>query len=80
MYEFTDKYENKINFEEEEYERNDLVQVWSVEKNPLSEEDRAFDNPKAPVIERRTFKAPYRELMERTVYDSTGKKVPEKEK
>jgi len=39
MYEFTDKYENKINFEEEEYERNDLVQVWSVEKNPLSEED-----------------------------------------
>ena len=39
MYEFTDKYENKINFEEEEYERNDLVQVWSVEKNPLSEEE-----------------------------------------
>ncbi len=39
MYEFTDKYENKINFEEEEYERNDLVQVWSVEKNPLTEEE-----------------------------------------
>ena len=39
MYEFTDKYENKINFDEEEYERNDLVQVWSVEKNPLSEEE-----------------------------------------
>ena len=39
MYEFTDKYENKINFEEEEYERNDLVQVWSVEKNPLSKEE-----------------------------------------
>ena len=39
MYEFTDKYENKINFEEEEYERNDLVQVWSMEKNPLSEEE-----------------------------------------
>ena len=39
MYEFTDKYENKINFEEEEYERNDLVQVWSVENNPLSEEE-----------------------------------------
>ncbi len=39
MYEFTDKYENKINFDEEEYERNDLVQVWSVEKNSLSEEE-----------------------------------------
>ena len=39
MYEFTDKYENKINFEEEEYERNDLVQVWSDEKNPLSPEE-----------------------------------------
>ena len=39
MYEFTDKYENKINFDEEEYERNDLVQVWSVEKNPLSKEE-----------------------------------------
>ena len=39
MYEFTDKYENKINFDEEEYERNDLVQVWSVEKNPLTEEE-----------------------------------------
>ena len=39
MYEFTDKYENKINFEEEEYERNDLVQVWSKERNPLSEEE-----------------------------------------
>jgi hypothetical protein len=39
MYEFTDKYENKINFDEEEYERNDLIQVWSKEKNPLSEED-----------------------------------------
>ena len=39
MYEFTDKYENRINFEEEEYERNDLVQVWSMEKNPLSKEE-----------------------------------------
>ena len=39
MYEFTNKYENKINFEEKEYKRNDLVQVWSVEKNPLSEEE-----------------------------------------
>ena len=39
MYEFTDKYENKINFEEEEYERNDLIQVWSKEKNPLTEEE-----------------------------------------
>ena len=39
MYEFTDKYENKINFEEEEYERNDLVQVWSVEQNPLTKEE-----------------------------------------
>jgi hypothetical protein len=39
MYEFTDKYENKINFEEEEYERNDLIQVWSKERNPLSEEE-----------------------------------------
>ena len=39
MYEFTDKYENRINFDEEEYERNDLIQVWSKEKNPLSEED-----------------------------------------
>ncbi len=39
MEEFTDKYENKINFEEEEHERNDLIQVWSVEKNPLSKED-----------------------------------------
>lgn len=39
MYEFTDKYENKINFEEEEHERNDLIQVWSVEKNPLSSEE-----------------------------------------
>ena len=39
MYEFTDKYENKINFDEEEYERNDLIQVWSKEKNPLSEEE-----------------------------------------
>ena len=35
MYEFNDKYENKINFEEEEYERNDLVQVWSVKKKPF---------------------------------------------
>ena len=39
MYEFTDKYENKINFDEEEYERNDLIQVWSKENNPLSEEE-----------------------------------------
>ena len=39
MYEFTDKYENKINFDEEEYERNDLIQVWSKENNPLTEEE-----------------------------------------
>ena len=39
MYEFTDKYENKINFDEEEYERNDLIQVWSRENNPLTEEE-----------------------------------------
>ena len=39
MYEFTDKYENKINFDEEEYERGDLIQVWSMEKNPLSSEE-----------------------------------------
>ena len=39
MYEFTDKYESKINFEEEEYERNDLVQVWSTINNPLTEEE-----------------------------------------
>ena len=39
MYEFTDKYENKINFDEEEYERNDLIQVWSKENNPLSEKE-----------------------------------------
>ena len=39
MYEYTDKYENQINFDEEEYERKDLIQVWSMEKNPLSEEE-----------------------------------------
>ena len=39
MYEFTEKYENKINFDEEEYERNDLIQVWSKENNPLSEDE-----------------------------------------
>jgi hypothetical protein len=39
VYDFKDRYENKINFDEEEYERNDLIQVWSVEKNPLSEEE-----------------------------------------
>jgi len=39
MYEFTEKYENKINFDEEEYERNDLIQVWSQEKNPLTTEE-----------------------------------------
>ena len=39
MYEYTDKYENEINFDEEEYERKDLIQVWSMEKNPLSEEE-----------------------------------------
>ena len=39
MYEFTDKYENKINFDEEEYERNELIQVWSKENNPLTEEE-----------------------------------------
>lgn len=39
MYEFTEKYENRINFDEEEYERNDLIQVWSKENNPLTEEE-----------------------------------------
>ena len=39
MYEFIEKYENKINFDEEEYERNDLIQVWSKENNPLTEEE-----------------------------------------
>lgn len=39
MYEFTDKVENQINFEEEAYERNDLKKVWSNEDNPLSEKD-----------------------------------------
>ena len=39
IYEFTDKYENKINFDEEEYERNDLKQVWSVLKNPFKKEE-----------------------------------------
>ena len=39
MYEFIEKYENKINFDEEEYERNDLIQVWSKENNPLSEDE-----------------------------------------
>ena len=39
MYEFTDKYENKLNFDEEEYERGQLKQVWSSIQNPLSEEE-----------------------------------------
>ena len=36
IYEYTDKYEKEINFDEEEYERNQLKQVWSVSKNPFS--------------------------------------------
>ena len=39
IYEYTDKYEKKINFDEEEYERNQLKQVWSVSKNPFSKEE-----------------------------------------
>ena len=39
IYEFTDKYENKINFDEDEYERNDLKQVWSVLKNPFKKHE-----------------------------------------
>ena len=38
IYEFTNKYESQINFDEEEYERNQLKQVWSVSKNPFSKE------------------------------------------
>ena len=37
--EFTNKYESQINFDEEEYERNQLKQVWSVSKNPFSNEE-----------------------------------------
>ena len=37
--EFTNKYESQINFDEEEYERNQLKQVWSVSKNPFSKEE-----------------------------------------
>ena len=39
IYEYTDKYEKEINFDEEEYERNQLKQVWSVSKNPFSKEE-----------------------------------------
>ena len=39
IYEFTNKYESQINFDEEEYERNQLKQVWSVSKNPFSKEE-----------------------------------------
>ena len=39
IYEYTDKYEKQINFDEEEYERNQLKQVWSVSKNPFSKEE-----------------------------------------
>ena len=39
IYEFTEKYEKEINFDEEEYERNQLKQVWSVSKNPFSKEE-----------------------------------------
>lgn len=38
MYEFTDRYENQINFEDDEYERKQLKQVWSC-SNPLSPEE-----------------------------------------
>lgn len=38
MYEYTDRYENQINFDEEEYERQQLKQVWSFSLNPLSNE------------------------------------------
>ena len=37
--EFTEKYENEIDFDEEEYERNQLKQVWSVSKNPFSKDE-----------------------------------------
>ena len=39
IYEYTDKYEKQINFDEEEYERSQLKQVWSVSKNPFSKEE-----------------------------------------
>ena len=39
IYEFKNKYETQINFDEEEYERNQLKQVWSVSKNPFSKEE-----------------------------------------
>ena len=39
IYEYKEKYENEINFDEEEYERNQLKQVWSVSKNPFSKEE-----------------------------------------
>ena len=37
--EYKEKYENEINFDEEEYERNQLKQIWSVSKNPFSNEE-----------------------------------------
>lgn len=39
MYEFTNRYENQINFDDEEYERNQLKQVWSCSMNPLSQSE-----------------------------------------
>ena len=30
IYEYTDKYEKEINFDEEEYERNQLKQNWKI--------------------------------------------------
>ena len=36
--EYKEKYENEINFDEEEYERNQLKQIWSVSKNPYSKQ------------------------------------------
>lgn len=38
MYEYTDRYENQINFDDEVYERKQLKQVWSSSLNPLSSE------------------------------------------
>lgn len=38
MYEFQERYTNQIAFDDDEYERNDLKQVYSCSDNPLSQE------------------------------------------
>ncbi len=37
MEEYYDRIENFINFEDEEYERQDMKKVWSVKENPLDD-------------------------------------------